>query len=233
MNNKILSEIQKIASDIANSNNIDTTNTKKNIIKLYDKLTILEFLEQNINIISEKEEFVAIDSNIEEKAEKKEKKISETIGFSIDRESLVDLDKGEEEEKEQSMIIDESLEDLTEQKIVRKEPEEKIIDKKEGPILKAIDEIKNEKHETRKSSLHEELKKNTIQIGLNDRIAFVKRLFGGNQQDFHRVLSQVNTFSNIDEVKEFIDTMVKPEHNWENDDEYAARFMEIIEAKFQ
>ncbi|MCK5782785.1 MAG: hypothetical protein KAH10_09365, partial [Flavobacteriales bacterium] len=89
-------------------------------------------------------------------------------------------------------------------------------------------------HETiiPKKSLHDELKKSSIQIGLNDRIAFVKQLFAGDQQDFNRVLSQVNSFSSIDELEEFMENYVKPEHDWTNKEAYADRFMDIILAKF-
>src|SRR5690606_39484440 len=48
-----------------------------------------------------------------------------------------------------------------------------------------------------------------IKIGLNDRLAFVKHLFHGNIDDFNRVISQLNSFQNEDEAREFIENMVK------------------------
>ena len=49
----------------------------------------------------------------------------------------------------------------------------------------------------------------------------------------NRVLSQLSTFSNFDEAQEFIEDMVKPDYNnWNGKDEYATRFMEIVEKKF-
>ena len=77
------------------------------------------------------------------------------------------------------------------------------------------------------------MKKSTINIGLNDRIAFVKQLFNGSQGDFNRVLSQVNSFTSIEEVIEFIDIYVKPENDWVGKEEYSERFMSIIKSKFQ
>ncbi|NVK53588.1 MAG: hypothetical protein HWD85_11685 [Flavobacteriaceae bacterium] len=71
-----------------------------------------------------------------------------------------------------------------------------------------------------------------IQIGLNDRIAFVKHLFEGNQEDFNRVISQLNTTKTLKEAKKFIAKMVKPEYNWATKEEYEERFMEIVERKF-
>ena len=72
-----------------------------------------------------------------------------------------------------------------------------------------------------------------ITIGLNDRIAFVKHLFGGSNEDYNRVLNQLITFDTFLETKAFIDELVKPDYNnWDGKEEYEHRFMEIIEKKF-
>jgi hypothetical protein len=71
-----------------------------------------------------------------------------------------------------------------------------------------------------------------MQIGLNDRIVFVKNLFAGSQEDFNRVVSQLNTIKSGKEAKEFILKMVKPDYNWSKHEELEIRFMEIIERKF-
>ena len=80
-------------------------------------------------------------------------------------------------------------------------------------------------------SLNDTLTKN-IQIGLNDRIAFVKNLFDGSQEDFNRVLSQLNSFKTEKEAIKFINKMVKPDYNWDEQEEFETRFMEIIQRKF-
>ena len=72
-----------------------------------------------------------------------------------------------------------------------------------------------------------------ITVGLNDRIAFVKNLFNNSNEEYNRVLSQLLTYDTIEEAQDFIDNMVKPDYNnWEGKDEYAQRFMEVIEKKF-
>ena len=81
-------------------------------------------------------------------------------------------------------------------------------------------------------SLNDRLSKG-ITIGLNDRIAFMKHLFANSSEDYNRVLNQLITFDTFQEVQSFIDTMVKPDYNnWEGKDEYAERFMGILEKKF-
>jgi len=82
------------------------------------------------------------------------------------------------------------------------------------------------------SSLNDRLNK-TISFGLNDRIGFEKKLFGGSSDDFNRVISQLNTFDSFEEAKSFVLDFVKPDYNnWEGNEEFEARFMEIVEKKF-
>jgi hypothetical protein len=71
-----------------------------------------------------------------------------------------------------------------------------------------------------------------IQIGLNDRIAFVKNLFEGSQEDFNRVISQLNTHKTEKEAKKFINKIVKPDYNWSEQEDLVNRFITIIELRF-
>ncbi|MCB7481949.1 hypothetical protein [Christiangramia sediminis] len=81
-------------------------------------------------------------------------------------------------------------------------------------------------------SLNDRLKKG-INIGLNERLAYIKHLFDGNTADYNRVLSQLNTFTSLEESIKFIDKVVKPDYNnWEGKEVYEERFMAHIENKF-
>lgn len=73
----------------------------------------------------------------------------------------------------------------------------------------------------------------SIEIGLNDRVAFVNNLFGESNEDFNRVISQLNTFDTFEEAKNFINEMVIPDYNyWIGKEDYLERFMEVVEKKF-
>ena len=86
--------------------------------------------------------------------------------------------------------------------------------------------------EAKTSSLNDRLNK-SIAFGLNDRIGFEKKLFGGSSDDFNRVISQLNTFDNFEEAQSFVQDFVKPDYNnWEGKEEFETRFMEIVEKKF-
>ena len=84
-----------------------------------------------------------------------------------------------------------------------------------------------------KTSLDEKLKKSGFQIGLNDRLAFVNHLFENNNEDYDRVISQLNTMDSFEEVSDFIQSIIKPDYNnWEDKSDYESRFLEILEQKF-
>ncbi len=91
--------------------------------------------------------------------------------------------------------------------------------------------ISKPKQET-KTSLNDRIFKNKLQIGLNDRIAFVKHLFNFSQEDFNRVLSQLNTFESEITAKDFLNNQVKPDYNWSGKEEYEDRLVALIERKF-
>ena len=54
----------------------------------------------------------------------------------------------------------------------------------------------------------------------------------GSQEDFNRVVSQLNTYETEKEAKKFINKMVKPDYDWSEQEELEARFIEIVERKF-
>jgi hypothetical protein len=94
-------------------------------------------------------------------------------------------------------------------------------------------EPKKEKDEPKVVSLNDVLS-NSISISLNDRVAFVKHLFNESNEDYNRVLSQLNTFDTFADAKNFLNEMVIPEYNyWVGKEEYLERFLEIVEKKFK
>jgi len=84
----------------------------------------------------------------------------------------------------------------------------------------------------RPRSLNDRLKKG-INIGLNERLAFIRHLFDGNTADYNRVISQLNTFDSLSEAKKFIQLVVKPDYkNWVGKEDQEQKFMELVENKF-
>ena len=93
--------------------------------------------------------------------------------------------------------------------------------------------VAEEVKEEPKSDAFNEMTTKSIAIGLNDRIGFVQHLFNDSNEDFNRVISQLNTFDTFEEAKNFINEMVLPDYNyWVGEEDYIERFMEIVEKKF-
>lgn len=98
--------------------------------------------------------------------------------------------------------------------------------------LESVSAESVEKVEPKIVSLNDKLAKG-INIDLNDRLAFIKHLFGNSSEDYNRVLSQLITFDTFYETRDFVQEMVKPDYNnWEGKQDYEERFMDIIEKKF-
>jgi hypothetical protein len=193
------------------------------------------------NELTDTEEVIDVEEKTEEKPEEKTNPISkqkETVAKQISFEDMLvhdyqelDFVKVDEvpvavEQANEATFEAVSLEIAPEMEPINEtEPTSIVDDKIEKPSEK-------KQKENKTTSLNDKLNKG-INIGLNDRIAFEKKLFGGNADDFNRVLSQLNTFDNFEEAQSFILDFVKPDYNnWEGNEEFETRFLEIIEKKF-
>lgn len=157
------------------------------------------------------------------KPEKKQVSIDDIFG-EMQPEPIFDRVNDSKVPVEIFKIIDDKIEETVTPEI---KLETSFIDHNEGKQI--VFEKADPKPAT---NLNDKLNK-SINIGLNDRIAFEKNLFGGSSEDFNRVVSQLSTFDTLEDAKNFIEEMVKPDYNnWKGQDEFAARFMEFVENKF-
>ncbi|MDP5082612.1 MAG: hypothetical protein NWP87_08155, partial [Winogradskyella sp.] len=103
----------------------------------------------------------------------------------------------------------------------------------EIPEFEPLEEAQKRESEKAMKSLNDKLKGEGLKIGLNDKLAFIKHLFEGKNEDYDRVISQINTTHSIGEARRLILEMVKPDYNnWRGKEEYEERFIEIVESKF-
>ena len=68
-------------------------------------------------------------------------------------------------------------------------------------------------------------------LDLNDRIAFTKVLFKGNQIEMNEVLAKLNTFGDLETAREYLSDIYHSK-NWSSVDEYAQRLWSLVEEKF-
>ena len=73
-----------------------------------------------------------------------------------------------------------------------------------------------------------------IQIGLNDKLAFIQKLFFGSESEYNRVLQQLNQLHSLEEAAQYIQQQVKPTYNyWKGKEEYEERFLHLILRRFE
>ena len=117
---------------------------------------------------------------------------------------------------------------------VKSSPKEISFEELIGKNYDGADFVKPSQLEEEKKQFLFEKAAHGLSISLNDRIGFEQQLFDGSSEDFNRVLSQLNTFDTFLEAKNFIDEIVKPDYdNWVNKDDFANRFIELVENKFK
>lgn len=214
-----------------------------------EEITEEEVVAEKIEEVEE-EEFAAIELEQEIIAESLDEEISDS-----EFQPAFELDEVEEEEISEEEIYAKPEEvqisfmdllggDYSETLFVKVDQSEEIptpiafdlptltdFEEEEEKLLAEI-EVDPKDIEPKTVSLNDKLSKG-INIDLNDRIAFVKHLFGNSDEDYNRVLNQLITYDSFEEAQNFIEDMVKPDYNsWEGKEDYSQRFIEIIEKKF-
>lgn len=249
MKKKLESELKNLANTILNNTSGTSTAQLKQMAKeLYEKLTILTFTEDNLSSLEEKSTISA--------AEKQEKIVSKMVNESDKDEYLPDGTEYNDveaitepnTEKIKDIVaqmppetdeMDSMVENIMAKNSNGKLPENSSNFKKNDfrdigvdyDNLPSFEPVKKQEKE-KPRSLNDRLKKG-INIGLNERLSFIKHLFDGHTNDYNRVISQLNTFDNIDDAHKFIQQVVKPDYkNWAGKEEYEERFMTLVENKF-
>jgi hypothetical protein len=72
----------------------------------------------------------------------------------------------------------------------------------------------------------------SLNAGLNDRLAFVKNLFGGDDHDYQRVVAYLSTLESKSECETFIVEALQPEYDWSACPDVAERFLKLVYARF-
>lgn len=257
MQKKIEDDLITLANSVLQMKNRENVFLLKEKSKeIYEKLSVLAFVEEYVNsTLNLKETKLELLEKVEKGYLQKEDSFTEKEVFKteittqeeIEASLIKEITKPTVEELleqpfaelEEIMFseIETSKEDIIEVNLakgkdVAEVKERKIISlEEELQDTFSVDLMADLFENAQPKSLNDRLG-GTILIGLNDRIVFVKNLFGGSQEDFNRVVSQLSTFKSDKEAKNFISNMVKPDYNWTNHEELEKRFMAIIERKF-
>jgi hypothetical protein len=246
MKKKLESELVSIAHRILKlKGKEDIIKMHAEVQALYEKLSVLKFAQENfeddIPTIGNDSSFFGMLDNAFNNT------LSDTI--EVEDKIYINLDDVEEDtimEPGMKTIRDmvehmpaddedesESMENIeSEKRIYETDFEELTAGYKNMPVFDPISKSQNGLANEKKS-LNDKLKASTLNIGLNDKIAFIKYLFDDSVEDYERVLSQIKTSSSFIEASKLIQSIVKPDYNnWIGKEVYEERFMEIIESKF-
>lgn len=248
MKKKLESELVSIAHRILKlTGKEDVVRMQEEVAQLYEKLTVLRFAHENFEddmptIGQDSSFFDMLDSAFNNK-------VSDTV--EVENKVYVNMDERENEDiveplmdkiKNMVALMPDDMEDeglavetSVSENAVSITFEDITSDFKHMPEFEPVETAKAALAETgTKPSLNDQINKGKqLQIGLNDKLAFIKHLFEGNTEDYNRVISQLNTVKTYQEAKSLIETMIKPDYNqWTGKEDYEERFLEILEARF-
>ncbi|MGB7786864.1 MAG: hypothetical protein WBL27_12245 [Salinimicrobium sp.] len=253
MKKQLKEELTALAGKIAllkDAQEVSTGELKELAKQLYEKLTVLHFTESNMfssEVKKEKEqEQPTVETAVKVEAAPKKEKKQESLepdefspsGMEYNDDSEAITEPNTEKIKDivaqmpaESQRIDE-LFDHVEPRNYKKNDMEDI-----GGVhydnLPEFEPVNRNGQVEKPRSLNDRLKRG-INIGVNDKLAFIKHLFDGSTTDYNRVLSQLSTLKTKEEAFNFVANMVKPDYNnWEGKEDYETRFLDIIAKKYE
>ena len=229
MKKKLREELVKLSTDIITSHDMNEITDMYEAAKtLYEKLAVLKFIDEKLTDIE-----IDVSKNVI--AAKFEKMANQVLNANTG--------VPESNPHQEDIISHPGMDTIKD--MVSEMPSDGQVDNVLSDFLGKPDLMKNDKElfmpvsenglkkETATKSLNDKLNGKEIKVDLNNRLAFVKHLFNGSREDYNRVISQLSTIDTEERSVAFIENMVKPDYkNWEGKEEYAERFMELIERRF-
>ena len=110
----------------------------------------------------------------------------------------------------------------------------------EDPLEK-VEEEESENRETESGSIlktniatdfmEATKKRPEFRIDFNDKVAFTKLLFGGDEAELRKMVDQLNSYEHLEDARQFL-SEVYYKKDWRNVDEYAQRLWTLVENKF-
>lgn len=229
MKQKLKEELIKLSTDIITSRDMNEITDMYEAAKtLYEKLAVLKFIDEKLTDIE-----IDVSKNVI------------AAKFETMANAVLNANSGvpESNPHQEDIITHPGMDTIKD--MVSEMPAETPVDEVLADFLGKPDLMKNDKElftptkengvkkETTTKSLNDKLNGKEIKVDLNNRLGFVKHLFNGSTEDYNRVLSQLGTIDTEERSIAFIENMVKPDYNnWEGKEEYAERFMELIERRF-
>ena len=232
-----IEEISVVSENLVEDN--PPANDYEEIDEIYSFLNDIEVEEKEIPLVVEQEE-----PNYQERVLQKEKEFLES---EERRRTIVEFNK---EDLPQS-IVTEPFEDenqdnsLTERKfklanikglkavqnLFDEDPLENIQQENFQMIEKPHDAGSILKTNISTDFMEAEKKKPEFKLDLNDKVAFTKLLFKGNDEELKLTIDKLNSFDNLEDAKQYL-SEIYYDKDWQKVDEYAQRLWNLVENKF-
>ncbi len=253
MKKQLKEELTTLAGKIVHlkdAQEVSTGELKELAKQLYEKLTVLHFTESNLFSSEvkkeEKQQQPTVETAVKVEAAPKKEKKQEPVEADEYAPSGMEYNDDSEAITEPNT---EKIKDIVAQMPAESQRIDELFDHVDPPAYKKNDmediggvhydqlpefePVNRNGQQERPRSLNDRLKKG-INIGVNDKLAFIKHLFDGSTTDYNRVLSQLSTLKTQEEAFNFVANMVKPDYNnWEGKEDYETRFLDIIAKKYE
>ena len=105
------------------------------------------------------------------------------------------------------------------------------LDEETEKIETPVDEGSLLKSHVKTDFMEAEKRKPEFKLDLNDKVAFTKSLFAGNEIELKETIEKLNSFSNLEDAKQYL-SEVYYRKDWGKVDEYAQRLWNLVENKF-
>ncbi|NER17286.1 hypothetical protein [Spongiivirga citrea] len=222
MKRKLEKELNDLAVRILKmKDETDIVILQKEAKRIYEKLTVMRFLETNfsedeldLTKVNKKEAL----GRLSEKMNVPEENPNQE---DIRNYHMMDTIKDMVTEMPKEETLDDILKDIVPPPVFEKSDMTEVTPTASDIIA-----------EKRVQSINDSFKKE-LNIGLNDKIAFIKHLFEGKSEAYDEAVAAINKKDSFDDAESYIKITLKPKYNyWLGKEDYADRFMEVVESRF-
>ncbi len=242
MKKKVQSELRTIAKRILDSDEtMDAALLRSLTAQLYERVLVLNYLEQQTERSETPIERSSVRSSLDSKSYREQNWFNDpepvpqpTYSEEIAEPLIEKIKDIVAQIPQESQKGDDLLNDLLPKKErTMNELEDFASHYHETPIFERKEAVEKEPEASLEQRTLNKTMDQGLSIGQNDQKDLVNHLFNNDQEDFIRVISQINSMRSFDEAKEFVTDQIKPEYNnWKNKDEFEQRFMTLIQKRF-
>lgn len=204
----------------------DIKNLAKQILKLKKGSSSQEFYDLSLELFEKAILFKNYNS-FDEKNSLKKYMDDNNLSFINDR----DINTFDNEKQTVAPLIEtikDMIPEMPETSIsstfIEADPEVISFERKESINIKKDDKIEQNVNDLFASE---------FKIDLNDRLAFVQKLFNNNNKEYVETMSKLIVFNNWESTVNFIENKVKPKYNsWNENKILEKRFLDILKKRF-